>query len=451
MPKPNLKLNPITTEADFNGWPGALAISVGLPLLFNSFYYLCNDQGCPASWTSLEPYKQLMFKSYSSSSTLSNETTTLESSIYRAPISFHAMGVYIIWFLSLVVLDRIVPGEEVYGELLRDGKTRLKYVFNGKLVMVLLFSLLAGRFYSTNGAMPELVYVYDHLLELLNSSILFSVVGATGLYLAPILFYKEEPLLALGGNTGNPIFDWFIGRELNPRIGSFDLKLFCEMRPGLLLWIIINLSMAHHQWLAYGSVSDSMWLVLFFESYYVIEGTFYEKGLINMIDTTTDGFGFMLVFGDLTLVPFSYTLQARYLADHPVYLGVWGVLGCVSVFVTGLLIFRLSNNQKHAFRNGDPSTKHLKYITSKTGSKLLISGWWGAARHINYFGDWLVALSYCLPTGFTTPIPYYFIFFFAGLLIHRNERDEAKCSAKYGETWIEYKRQVPYKFIPYVY
>ena len=41
--------------------------------------------------------------------------------------------------------------------------------------------------------------------------------------------------------------------------------------------------------------------------------------------------------------------------------------------------------------------------------------------------------------------------YFAALLIHRNERDEAKCSAKYGATWDEYKRQVPYKFIPYLY
>lgn len=35
-----------------------------------------------------------------------------------------------------------------------------------------------------------------------------------------------------------------------------------------------------------------------------------------------DGFGFMLAFGDLVWVPFTYTLQAYYLVDHPNPLGL---------------------------------------------------------------------------------------------------------------------------------
>lgn len=37
--------------------------------------------------------------------------------------------------------------------------------------------------------------------------------------------------------TGNPIYDFFMGHELNPRVGSFDLKYFCELRPGLIGWV----------------------------------------------------------------------------------------------------------------------------------------------------------------------------------------------------------------------
>jgi len=37
------------------------------------------------------------------------------------------------------------------------------------------------------------------------------------------------------------VYDFFIGRELNPRIGNLDLKEFCELRPGLIGWLIINL------------------------------------------------------------------------------------------------------------------------------------------------------------------------------------------------------------------
>ncbi|KAG8743821.1 erg24, C-14 sterol reductase [Ceratobasidium sp. 414] len=51
-------------------------------------------------------------------------------------------------------------------------------------------------------------------------------------------------VLALGGNTGNVLYDWFIGRELNSRIGSFDIKSFNELRPGMILWFLTNVSSA---------------------------------------------------------------------------------------------------------------------------------------------------------------------------------------------------------------
>jgi hypothetical protein len=37
------------------------------------------------------------------------------------------------------------------------------------------------------------------------------------------------------------LFNLIAGRELNPRIGSLDLKEFCELRPGLIGWFEINL------------------------------------------------------------------------------------------------------------------------------------------------------------------------------------------------------------------
>ncbi len=41
----------------------------------------------------------------------------------------------------------------------------------------------------------------------------------------------------------------------------------------------------------------------------------------------------------------------------------------------------------------------LDTITDDHGRKLLVGGWWGVASHINYFGDLLMALAWCLPTG----------------------------------------------------
>lgn len=71
----------------------------------------------------------------------------------------------------------------------------------------------------------------------------------------------------------------------------------------------------------------------------------------------------------------------------------WGMAGILLLNVLGYLIFRASNNQKNLFRTerSHPSVKQLKTLKTSTGSELIVSGWWGMARHINYFGDWLLA------------------------------------------------------------
>lgn len=67
----------------------------------------------------------------------------------------------------------------------------------------------------------------------------------------------------------------------------------------------------------------------------------------------------------------------------------------------GVYIFRASNAQKILFReNPDhPAFKDMPFIQTKRGTRLLTGGWWGYARHINYLGDWLQSLPFCLPLG----------------------------------------------------
>ena len=206
-----------------------------------------------------------------------------------------------------------------------------------------------------------------------------------------------------------------------------------------------------------------------------------EHAMLTTIDVTTDGFGFMLAFGDLVWLPFIYSLQARYLAVHPVELGIAGIAGVLAVQGFGYWIFRSANNEKNRFRTNPkhPMVAHLQFIQTKAGSKLLTSGWWGTARHINYLGDWIMGWSYCLPTGiagyvmtqnnvFSSStsdskvlqgeargwgmlITYFYLLYFAVLLVHREMRDDEKCLRKYGKDWEEYKRKVPYRLVPYIY
>lgn len=70
------------------------------------------------------------------------------------------------------------------------------------------------------------------------------------------------------------------------------------------------------------------------------------------MDITTDGFGFMLSIGDLTWVPFVYSLQARYLAFNHVELGPMWTACIFLANVTGYYVFRDSNGEKNDFRNG---------------------------------------------------------------------------------------------------
>ena len=67
--------------------------------------------------------------------------------------------------------------------------------------------------------------------------------------------------------------------------------------------------------------------------------------------------------------------------------------GILALQTVGYIIFRGSNSQKNQFRSDPehPSVRRLQSLPTARGTRLLISGWWGVARHINYFGDWLMA------------------------------------------------------------
>ena len=178
----------------------------------------------------------------------------------------------------------------------------------------LAMSLAAAALFSFYFDVLPLSWIYDQFLPLLTAASSLTVLLAIYLYLSS---FGQSKLLALGGQTEHGIYNFFIGRELNPRIGSFDLKHFCELYPGLIGWLIIDLGMLQKQYEKHCSVSASMMLVCAFQFVYVLDALYFEKAILSTMDIVHDGFGFMLAFGDLVWVPFTYSLQARYLVDHP--------------------------------------------------------------------------------------------------------------------------------------
>ena len=46
---------------------------------------------------------------------------------------------------------------------------------------------------------------------------------------------------------------------------------------------------------------------------------------------------------------------------------------------------------------------------------------------------------------------YFYVVYFAILLIHRELRDEEKCIRKYGDDWKKYREIVRYRIVPGIY
>lgn len=371
---------------------------------------------------------------------------------------------YVSWLFYQFFLYLVVPGPIVEGTpLANKQKTRLRYKINAFTCHIITILTFVGLVYYD--IIPA-TYAYDNYVQLITSTALVASILAIYLYVSSILTIRvkgdanpgdENPLHCLSqtGNSGYFTYDFWMGRTLNPRLGFLDLKYVCELRPGLILWSMINWSMAMTQYAKTGSVSASMILVCAFHAYYTFDSHWSERAILTTMDITTDGFGFMLANGDLCWVPMTYTLQTRYMVDYPEYSNLSGytLIAIILLKCLGMYIFRSSNSQKNLFRTNPthPDVKDLPFIQTKTGSRLLTAGWWGTSRHINYFGDMIMGLAWCLPTGFHSVIPYFYAVYFTALLVNRQIRDDVKCQHKYGEDWDKYCEKVKYRIIPYVY
>lgn len=89
-----------------------------------------------------------------------------------------------------------------------------------------------------------------------------------------------------------------------------------------------------------------------------------------------DGFGFMLAFGLYSWVPFTYTLQARYLVDFPRSISWYEFGAILALNIIGYLIFRGANSQKNEFRAypNSPKSKSKFPICGTAGTIFALIG-----------------------------------------------------------------------------
>eukprot|EP00854_Cymbomonas_tetramitiformis_P026331 gene26331-32292_t len=268
---------------EFSGpYLGPVGIMFGLPLVCYALVFACNSSGCMAFGNGIS------FPGFPDNSEF---------------FSSQGVQVAIAWMVLIFMLHLILPGARTQGVKLSTG-AHLTYKLNGFLVMLVVYP--SAIYFGFVAKTLNLSWAYDNYLALLTGSCLISFLLSFYLFVTSFL---EGKLLCKGATTGRWIYDFFMGRELNPRIGSFDLKEWCELYPGLIGWTILNLAMAHKQFLMTGSVGTPMLMVNAFHLLYVCDALWFERAILTTMDITSDGFGFMLAFGDLTWVPFIYTLQ----------------------------------------------------------------------------------------------------------------------------------------------
>ncbi|KAL7615332.1 hypothetical protein Lser_V15G05254 [Lactuca serriola] len=357
--------------------------------------------------------------------------------------SWTSVGLLLGFFSYLGIAGSILPGKLIPGANLSDG-TRLHYRCNGMLSLLLLVGLLII------GAWMDyvsLTAISDQGLELLSTTFIFSVIVTLLLYVAGCKS-KDQSASLKPHITGNILDDCMLYNFFKVVISYWGFKFFF-VRAGMMGWLLINLSVLAKS-IQDANLSQSMILYQLFCVIYIMDYFFYEEYMTSTWDIIAERLGFMLVFGDLVWIPFTFSIQGWWLLSNKVELTTAAMIANCFVFVIGYLVFRGANKQKHDFKK-NPKALIWGRPPKVVGGKLLVSGYWGIARHCNYLGDLLLALSFSLPCGISSPVPYFYPIYLLILLIWRERRDESRCAQKYKEVWAEYRKAVPWRILPYVY
>ncbi|QPT12957.1 Predicted membrane protein [Serratia rubidaea] len=137
------------------------------------------------------------------------------------------------------------------------------------------------------------------------------------------------------------------------------------------------------------------------------------------------------IFGWLYCLPFYWGSQLQ----GPWGLQQWLVIG---FYLVGTCFHFGSDYQKRRFKQ-DPKNK----------GRILDVGFWSIARHPNYFGDFLIFVSFGLLAGnwfgIIAPLTN-LVQYFADAI----PKSEKMAEKRYGEAWLDYKRKVKC-FIPFIF
>ncbi|MEQ1508121.1 MAG: DUF1295 domain-containing protein, partial [Myxococcota bacterium] len=249
--------------------------------------------------------------------------------------------------------------------------------------------------------------------------------------------------------------DVFLGRWINPRAYQVDAKMFLYLVGAVMLELNLLSSCAHHLEAHPGAASPGVLAYTVMFSWFVCEYLWFEEVHLYTYDLFAERVGFKLGWGCLAFYPFFYPIggfAAAADADPGTPIAVVAVAG--GLFVGGWTLARGANLQKFTFKV-DPTRSFLgirpEVLTDGTRS-LVVNGFWGVSRHVNYLGEIAMASGLALALAGTGGAwPWAYPLYYVLLLFPRERDDDRRCAAKYGPLWDQYRARVRYRIVPGIY
>ncbi len=281
--------------------------------------------------------------------------------------------------------------------------------------------------------------------------------GLSGACVLGLLFTLGVVLPAARGANGL-LADFFLGRVENPQwlAGRVDAKMWLYLVGATMLGLNLYSFAMHHRLTFPEDPSPGVALYVGLFTFFLCEYLFFERVHLYTYDFFAERVGFKLGWGCLVFYPYFYGIGLWSVADMPnPHTPVATLAFAAILFFSGWLLARGANMQKYLFKR-DPHAKFLGLFIPKAltdgDQKLLVSGFWGVARHVNYLGEFSMAIGLTLALGHPDHLaPWLYPLFYVALLVPRQIDDDRRCARKYGALWTAYVERVPYRIVPGVY
>ena len=354
------------------------------------------------------------------------------------------LGFFTPWIIYAIItiLHYYLPGRLVTGYV-RNSQTGvlLKYRLNGILVLIISIML-----WFLLGFVGWVSFDWLYLIRW------YSLAGASAFGLI-FSFIIVLPYPSTGKSW---VDDIFFGRLENPPSGNrkIDAKIWLYLIGAIMLQLNVLSFVAHH-YIVFGEISSGVFLCGSMLTFFVWDYLTFEKVHLFTYDFFAERVGLKLGWGCLTFYPYFYliSLWSSINLQNP-HTPAWLLFCFLLIFISGWILSRGANMQKYYFKT-QPEKRFLGIkpeIISDGNLTLLVNGFWGVSRHINYMGEILMGLAVALSIGYPGRLwVWFYPLYYVALLLPRQIDDDKRCSSKYGNLWKNYTKKVKYRIIPYLY